>query len=228
MFESKILSASNSEVIRAENICLFYNDSNQIIKAVDNINLKINSKGFYGIVGPSGSGKSSLLYLLSGFKKPTSGNIYFQNSPYPVKQDDRLKLGRQYIGYDFQRNFLINYLTLEENVFTGVDNPSDQVLQNYEYLMRLMGIWHLKDRFPHSVSAGERQRVSIARSLIKNPVVAFFDEPTASLNFENSMKIGDILHNLSNQMAIVVVTHDDRILHKTDNILQIHDGKIIY
>jgi putative ABC transport system ATP-binding protein len=197
------------------------------VKAVDNINLTIKNTGFYGIIGPSGAGKSSLLYLLAGFKKPTGGKIFFNGQEYPNNQDKRLEIGRKYMGYDFQRNFLISYLTVEENIFTGIEEVNDQILQNYEYLMRMINIWHLKDRFPHSISAGERQRVSIARCLIKNPKVAFFDEPTSYLNLENGLKTADILHNLSTHMAVVVVTHDNRILRKEDNVFQILDGKLI-
>lgn len=227
MFDQQPDLSKNTELIRSENICLFYEDSDQIIKAVDGISLSIKQTGFYGIVGPSGSGKSSLLYLLAGFKSPTSGKLFFESNEYPKKQDKRLEIGRKYFGYDFQRNFLINYLTVRENVFTGVDKPNQQVIQNYEYLMRLTGIWHLQNRFPHTISVGERQRVSIARSLIKTPKIVFFDEPTASLNSEGSIKIAQILHGLSSQMAVVVVTHDHRILGKTDHVLEIRDGKIV-
>ncbi len=216
-------------ILETKNLSLEYREKDgKKIKAVNNVNITLESNKFYAIVGPSGSGKSSLLYLLAGFKTPTSGYILFQGKKYPRGALPKKEVGKKYIGYSFQGEYLINYLTLEENIFLGLTDYNLEIKNYYLKMMKIANIYHLKDRFPFNLSGGQRQLATIIRCLIKQPKIAFFDEPTSNLNIENSLIISDLLHKLAEESTIVVVTHDTRILKKNDLIFKITDGRVIF
>jgi putative ABC transport system ATP-binding protein len=177
------------------------------------------------IQGPSGSGKSSLIYLLSGLRKPTTGTVYVNDmdlESYSVNEKDLLR--RQKFGFVFQRLFLLNYLTALENVMIGVHQIQPSSTQYALSLLTKLGIKHLADKKPFSLSQGQRQRIAIARALANTPEVIFADEPTASLDHDNALDVMNILKECKAHASILVVTHDSSILEKADRVLQLHDG----
>lgn len=193
-------------MIRAENLSLVYRDHDNV-RAVDAVSLQIGAPEFVGILGPSGSGKSSLLYLLSGLKTPTAGRVVFNGEDISaLSADRRAYLRRHFFGFVFQNHLLVTYLTGLENACVNGADP-DRARALFEELQ----IAHCLDKFPYEMSAGERQRVSVVRAAVHNPIVLFADEPTASLDRPNAELVVACLRRCA-RGALIVVTHDETIL----------------
>ncbi len=179
------------------------------------------------IQGPSGSGKSSLIYLLSGLRIPTSGTVYINDvdlESYSPYEKDVLR--KEKFGFVFQRLFLLNYLSALENVMIGIHHKVTDSKQFALSLLKKLGILHLADKKPPYLSQGQRQRIAIARALANTPEVIFADEPTAALDHENALDVMNVLHECKNHASILVVTHDISILEKAEKVLTLKDGKL--
>lgn len=212
-------------MIRATNASLVYLDHGREIYACREVELSIEPNEFVGILGPSGSGKSSLLYLLSGLKIPTSGNIYYEDKELSTLNDeDRSNLRLREFGFLFQQPFLLGYLTALENVL--VSSTSEHMREKARYLLDQLGLGEKTHRFPHELSGGERQRVCVARSLLGNPKVVFADEPTAALDHKNGLHVVEMLNQHREGGALVMVTHDETMLSKADRVLRIVEGQV--
>ncbi len=179
------------------------------------------------IQGPSGSGKSSLIYLLSGLRTPTTGTVFINDKDFEsFTPNEKDILRRQKFGFVFQRLFLLNYLTAMENVMVGLQQYSSSSRQYALTLLRKLGIAHLAEKKPPQLSQGQRQRIAVARALANTPEVIFADEPTASLDHENALDVMRILNECKTHAAILAVTHDLSILEKADKIFTLRDGII--
>lgn len=177
---------------------------------------------FLGILGPSGSGKSSLLYLLSGLKVPSSGTVEFSGGPLSALSDDaRSLLRRREFGFVFQQPFLLGYLSALENVLVAGGSPEDGLA-----LLASLNLAEKAHRQPHELSGGERQRVCVARALANRPKVVFADEPTAALDHTNGVNVVTLLNRLRGDGSLVMVTHDESMLAEADRIVRIVDGRI--
>lgn len=206
-------------MIKAHNISHQYHQD----MALNNINLHIKKAEFVAITGESGSGKSTLLSILSTLLKPSSGEIFFENKNYHAIKD--MDAFRQHnIGFIFQFHYLIEYLTVEQNIKIANENASDESIQE---LLCLLHIEKLKHRFSNEISGGQRQRVAIARALINNPKVIFADEPTGNLDSHNSQNVFDIFKTLQqNGTTIVVATHDKKLALQANTIYEVKDGQL--
>lgn len=212
-------------MIQSRGASLVYLDHGREIFACRHVDLEIRPNEFVGILGPSGSGKSSLLYLLSGLKTPTSGEIYYESKDLSrLSDEERSGLRLREFGFLFQQPFLLGYLTALENVL--VSSTSDQTREKARYLLDQLGLSEKTHRFPHELSGGERQRVCVARSLLGNPKVVFADEPTAALDHENGLHVIEMLNHHREGGALVMVTHDETMLAKADRVLKIVEGQI--
>lgn len=206
-------------MIKVKNLTHFYNKD----IALDNISLSIKKGEFIAIVGESGSGKSTLLSILSTLLKPTSGDITLLNThTKKIKNIDNFR--KENIGFVFQFHYLINYLTVKENIELALEAKDDtKTLEN----LQLLGIEELQNRYPNEISGGQRQRVSIARALANQPKIIFADEPTGNLDSKNSKKVFELLKQLcDNGTTIVVATHDKELAKLADTIYEMSDGKI--
>lgn len=210
-------------MLDASGLRLVYRDGASEVAAVDGVSLSVGAKGFVGIVGPSGSGKSSLLYLLAGLKTPTAGDVRFDGASIPAMgPDDRARLRRDRFGFVFQSPFLIGYLTALENVLAAA--PGE--IARAESLLGDLGIAGCRDRLPHEMSAGERQRTAIARAVLRRPAVVFADEPTASLDRASADHAVECLRRAATDGALFVVTHDETILRGADRVLRMSAGRL--
>jgi len=214
-------------LIETKNLSLEYKDGKNITKALQNVNLSFDYNGFYGMLGPSGSGKSSLLYLLSGIKKPTHGEIIYCGYPYPESIYLRDKLRRQEMGFIFQSFFLIKYLTVKENIFVGADPHDKTQVRWVDELLHYLGLENMAHKFPDELSGGQRQRVSIARALANKPKVIFADEPTAFLDHENGKKVVDLLKNVAKKACVIIVTHDESFIDSDTIVHRLWDGVLV-
>jgi ABC-type antimicrobial peptide transport system, ATPase component len=216
-------------VIEGRELNLIYDLNKEVATyALRDVNINIKTGSFTGIIGPSGSGKSSLLYVLSGLKSPTSGTVYYDDidiEAYTAVQKAAIR--KQRFGFIFQKHFLINYMTVLDNVLSASLEASGSPVEKALEILEKLGIRHLAGKKPHQLSGGQRQRTAIARALINNPSIIFADEPTASLDHGNAREVMDLLESIKNDTAIVVVTHDRSILENADNIVEMWDGKIL-
>jgi len=207
-------------MINVKNLTHYYGKD----KALDNINLQIQKGEFISLIGESGSGKSTLLSVLSTLLKPTNGEIVYENINYKdIKNIDRFR--RENIGFIFQFHYLINYLTVKENISLANEKASKKQI---EELLDLLKIKELINKYPNEISGGQRQRVAIARALINNPKIIFADEPTGNLDSVNSLNVFELLKTFSNKgTTIVVATHDKNLAAIADIIYEVKDGKLI-
>lgn len=212
-----------------KNLTLIYDmDKEEKVYAVNDVSLSLPDCGLIGIVGPSGSGKSSLMYCLSTLKKATSGEIIYNEKHYStLSKKDMEYLRREQFGFVFQRHFLIGYMSVLDNVIVASKLALEEAKQKGRELLAGMRIKpNEMDKRPKQLSGGQRQRCAIARALINEPAVVFADEPTASLDHENAFHVMSHLKNYSKNHLVVVITHDPSILKDTDQIIEIWDGVI--
>ncbi len=213
-------------MISAESVSLIYRDHGREVFACKEISLEVRENEFLGILGPSGSGKSSLLYLLSGLKLPSNGQIYFDGKDLSqMPEEDRSRLRLKEFGFVFQQSYLLGYLTALENILLGVPD-SERNLEAVELLDRL-GLKEKASRLPHELSGGERQRVCVARALLGKPKVVFADEPTAALDHKNGEAVVKLLNQHRAGGALVMVTHDPSMLEEADRIIRLADGEVV-
>ncbi len=214
--------------LRCENLTLTYITPRSTTYAVREVRLRIGESSFAGIVGPSGSGKSSLLYLLSGLKTATGGEVWFGDLHFSAASANvRLDFRRQNFGFIFQQPFLIPYLNLLENVLVPIDNHSEADRERAFELLEQLGLAELAPKFPNECSGGERVRASIARGLVHRPNYLFVDEPTANLDLATGARVMKVLETQREHGALIIVTHDLEILDEADVIFRMRDGALI-
>lgn len=202
---------------------LDYKDGSETQTIFQKTNVSIESNTPNIIVGPSGSGKSSLLYLLSSLRMPTSGVIKYSTQQGQFTKVDE-KFRYENFGFIFQQPYLIPYLSVSENIALA-RSDKDLSKEIREWLERLQ-LTHLANKYPHQLSGGEKQRIAIIRALIKKPLFVFADEPTASLDKKNAEDIYSILTDECKKKTLVIATHDMSLLNGTERILQIKDKTI--
>ena len=219
------------EIVRTENLSKTYGSGENLVKAIDDVNLKIEKGEFIAIVGPSGSGKSTLLHLLGGVDNPSSGKIFIDGNDISKYSSKELALfRRRKVGLIYQFYNLVPNLTVRHNIELPLKLDKRKI--NEEVLLdtvRKLGIENKLDSFPSELSGGQQQRVAIARSLIYSPSLVLADEPTGNLDRENSREIIDILKyfNRTLKQTIIVITHDESIALEAGRIVTIVDGKIV-
>lgn len=212
-------------MLKVNSASLVYQDQGRDLFACREVSLEVRENEFLGILGPSGSGKSSLLYLMSGLKTPSSGQITFDGKPLSGMDDaSRANLRLKEFGFVFQQPYLLGYLSAIENVL--VAQPSGGTIESATDLLTNLGLVNKLHRLPHELSGGERQRVCVARALMGNPRIIFADEPTASLDHKNGVAVVNLLNDLRGKGALVMVTHDPTMLERADRIVRLVDGHI--
>jgi len=211
--------------LRTDHVSLSYGDGDRTTYAVRDISLEVPNRGFFGIMGPSGSGKSSLLYLMSGLKQPTQGDVLYRNRSLPqMKEAERVLVRRTRFGFVFQQPFLLSYLTARENVMLAAPRDDRNAAARVDELLDELHILHLSERLPPHLSGGERQRLVVARAMINQPDIIFADEPTAALDHANGRSVIELLMRYRNRGAVIVVTHDPTMVDEADRIYHLHDG----
>ncbi len=216
----------SQSLISTENISLVYDDGERRTYALQDVSIDIPDRQFVGIMGPSGSGKSSLLYVLSGLKRPTSGDVCLGDYGYRAHSDQELiALRRRRFGFVFQQPYLLTWQTAMENVLMGAPILDATARRHAQEYFEQLGIGHLQNKLPSQISGGEKQRVCVARAMMNNPDVIFADEPTASLDHANGHLVVDLLSAYRDRGTVVVVTHDPEMLTGADQILMMRDGQ---
>ncbi len=214
-------------MLNGEKLVLTYRDGETTRNAVDDVSIAIEDHQFIGILGPSGSGKSSLLYLLSGLRKPSGGEVYLDDRAYSKMSDaERVALRRSEYGFVFQQHFLINYLTALENVMVAAPLQDKAHMAQARALLADLGMGDKLHRFPYELSGGERQRVAVARAMIHRPRIIFADEPTGLLDRSTGLQVVALLRGFREQGSLVAVTHNPEILTEADLVVTLRDGRM--
>lgn len=219
------------EIVRTENLSKTYGSGENLVKAIDDVNLKIEKGEFIAIVGPSGSGKSTLLHLLGGVDNPSSGKIFIDGNDISKYSSKELALfRRRKVGLIYQFYNLIPNLTVRHNIELPLKLDKRKINEEvFLNTVRKLGIENKLDSFPSELSGGQQQRVAIARSLIYSPSLVLADEPTGNLDRENSREIIEILKYFNKvlKQTIIVITHDESIALEAERVITIVDGKVV-
>ena len=219
-----------SILLKLKKVNLKYKTGKDNISVLNNINLITKKKETVSIVGESGSGKTSLIMLVGGLERATSGKIFFQDQEITKFNDDQVsKMRKKSIGIIFQSFYLIPNYTAVENVALTLElNKFKNPERNAKELLDRFGLKHRLNNLPSQLSGGEQQRVAIARAIAMKPELILADEPTGNLDTENSLMISKILFNYVREegSSLIIVTHDSKLANKTDRKIKIKDGKI--
>jgi ABC-type lipoprotein export system ATPase subunit len=229
-----ISAARETIAIRSENLCRHYRMGENVIRAVDGVSLEVHSGEFVALLGSSGSGKSSMLNLIAGLDRPTSGSVV-------VRERDLAKLSREelakyrlhVVGMVFQSFNLIPSMTIAENVelplrFAEVERSRRQALA-----MEALGRVGLRARIHHrptELSGGEQQRAALVRALINRPQLLLADEPTGNLDSHTGIEIMDLIREFNQQMGmtVVMVTHERALAERyAERMISLADGKLV-
>ena len=219
-------------MIHLENLCRHFEVGNQIVRALDEVDLEINKKEYVSIMGVSGSGKSTLLNILGLLDTPTSGSYVLSGvSTSKMNDDEMAHIRSTKIGFIFQSFHLIPRLTAAENVempmvLSGL-NSKDRKKKVDNALARV-NLSDRSDHRPEQLSGGQRQRVAIARSIVMEPDVLLADEPTGNLDSTSSKEIIKLIEELNKGgLTLIVVTHDTDIGSRSERLIELLDGKIV-
>ena len=219
-----------SILLNLKKVNLKYKTGKDNISVLNDINLITKEKETVSIVGESGSGKTSLIMLVGGLERATSGKIFFQDQEITKLNDDQVsKIRKKSIGIIFQSFYLIPNYTAVENVALTLElNKFKNPERNAKELLDRFGLKHRLNNLPSQLSGGEQQRVAIARAIAMKPELILADEPTGNLDSENSLMISKILFNYVREegSSLIIVTHDTKLANKTDRKIKIKDGKI--
>jgi putative ABC transport system ATP-binding protein len=228
MGENGFHAQEERPALACEGASLVYGDGERTTYALRDVSVTLPPGRFYGIMGPSGSGKSSLLYVLSGLKKPTQGAARFGDFVYNRNPEQAVtRLRRERFGFVFQQPFLLPYLTALENIALAAPKPDAAAEKKARALLAELGMAGLEDKLPSQLSGGEKQRVSVVRAMMNDPDVIFADEPTAALDHTNGRRVVDALAAWRGRGMVVVVTHDPEMVTDADEVLLLRDGALV-
>lgn len=219
-------------LIRLDNVNKIYGEKVQTQVLFD-INLSINEGEFCSVIGPSGSGKSSLLNIIGALQRPTNGDVFINNEQINDMNDKQLtEIRKNYIGFIYQSSNLMPDFSVIENVLIPFyilkGKPNKQDIIEAENMLERVG---LKDKINNKstdLSGGQKQRVSVARALIGNKKIILADEPTGALDSKSGKEIFEIMKamNKEKNITFIIITHDNEIALKTNRVISIFDGKI--
>ena len=218
-------------ILEARNVTKRYELGRSTVEALRGVSLRVAPGEFVALMGPSGSGKSTLLQLLGGLDQPTTGSVVFEGNDISHLSDAQAtKLRRERTGFVFQAFNLIPLLSVRENIelpFTIAGGPKD-ARERVRQVIELVELSGKEGHRPDQLSAGEQQRVAVARALVTRPSVLLADEPTGNLDYTNSGELLDALWRSCERegQTIVLVTHDARAAAYADRVMVIGDGQI--
>ena len=214
-------------MIFAENVTKSYANGRTQTQVLKGVSLEVKKGELAVVLGASGSGKYTLLSVLSGLETPDSGRVVADGEEISaMSEGERTKFRRRAVGFVFQQYFLLPHLTAEKNVKLGADLAKNG---SYGEILAAVGLGEKRKKYPSELSGGEQQRVSIARAVAKNPKILFLDEPTGALDEETGRSVIDYLLKLQRERGFtaVMVTHNENLSETADRVIRMNSGKII-
>ena len=221
-----------NNLLEAKNLSKFFEEGNEKIKAVNDINFSIKESEKIVIYGRSGSGKSTLLNLLSGLDAFSEGEIFYKNFSYQNQPKKLTQLRKDNMGFVYQFHHLLKEFSSVENVALGgmiLGENKKKSIQKASIILEKFGLSQRLHHFPSQLSGGEKQRVAMARALINEPDLIFLDEPTGNLDKDTSKEVINYLNLLADEFksSIVVATHDPEFRNFSDKILTMDSGVFV-
>ena len=223
--------SNRMEILKCEGVRKVYGSKENLVTALDGIDLSVEKGEFVAIVGASGSGKSTLLHILGSVDKPTAGKVFVDGEDISKLNPTKSAIfRRRKVGLVYQFYNLIPTLTVRKNILMPLLLDKRKVNEKYfEQVVNQLGIADKLEAMPSQLSGGQQQRVAIARALIYRPAILLADEPTGNLDQKNSKEIIEMLKisNRNLEQTIVLITHDEKIALEADRIITIEDGRIV-
>ncbi|MDE5699842.1 MAG: ABC transporter ATP-binding protein [Lachnospiraceae bacterium] len=219
------------KILKTKNLTKIYGAGETAVRALDNISFEVERGEFVAVVGTSGSGKSTMLHMIGGLDRPTSGEVIVDGRTLGDMNDEELTIfRRRNIGFVFQQYNLIPMLNVWENVILPVKLDGKKPQKEYvEMVIDTLGLRSRISNWPNMLSGGQQQRVAIARALASKPGILLCDEPTGNLDSRTSQDVLGLLKVTSEQFhqTIVMITHSEEIAQLADRILRIEDGRFV-
>ena len=217
-------------ILATKNLCKTYGHGDNSVKALDKVSVNIEDGEFVAIIGTSGSDKSTLLNMLGGLDRPTSGEVFVSGKNIFKMNDEELTIfRRRNIGFVFQNYNLVPILNVYENIVLPIELDGSHTDKKYvDTIINTLGLEDKIMSMPNQLSGGQQQRVAIARALSSKPAIILADEPTGNLDSKTSMDVISLLKITSRQFAqtIVMITHNEEIALMADRMIRIEDGKV--
>ena len=218
-------------ILETKDLVKYYGSGDNLVKAIDHTDIRVEPGEFAAVVGRSGSGKSTLLHMLGGLDRPDSGKVLVEGRDIFRLKDDRLAVfRRRKIGFIFQSYNLVPSLNVWENIVLPIGLDGRKV--DREYVMDIVRKIGMSDRLhalPGTLSGGQQQRVAIARALASRPVIILADEPTGNLDSRTEIEVVSLLKHCVTEygQTLVMITHDETIAQMADRMIVIVDGKVV-
>ena len=218
-------------ILQVKDVTKIYGQDENAVKALNGISLEIEQGEFAALVGTSGSGKSTLLNLIGGLDVPTEGKITIRDREIQsLKRGELTIFRRRNIGFVFQNYSLMPVLNVYDNITLPVtfDKGKHVDHQYIKELLKDLGLWEKRKKYPDELSGGQQQRVAIARAFANKPAVILADEPTGNLDSKTTMEVMGVLKASSDKyhQTILMVTHNEAIAQTCDRIIRIEDGRV--
>ncbi len=220
-------------VVSIHNLNHYFGKRSLRSQVLFDVNMVIKAGEIVIMTGPSGSGKTTLLTLIGGLRSAQEGSLKILGKELRGAGNDQLVQTRRHIGYIFQAHNLLEFLTARQNVQMSLElhtKVTDQEARaRSEAMLELVKLGHRVNYYPHDLSGGQKQRVAIARALVGHPRLILADEPTAALDKKSGRDVVDIMQRLAKEQgcAILMVTHDNRILDIADRTIHMEDGRLL-
>ncbi len=219
------------DIITLHHVKKYYGRKENVVKALDGIDLTIEQGTFTAIVGASGSGKTTLLNMMGGLDVPDDGEIMVDGVKLSGLKEEQLAVfRRKKVGFIFQNYNLIPTLTVEENILFPLELDGSAPDQGYlEEITQLLGLKDKLDAFPEMLSGGGQQRVAIARALAVKPAILLADEPTGNLDSQNGQNVAGLLKMTTElfHRTLVMITHNMELAQLADRVVRLQDGRIV-
>lgn len=218
-------------ILETRGLKKYYGEGENLVKALDGVDLKVEQGEFVSVVGTSGSGKSTLLHMLGGLDHPTEGRILIDGKDISSLKEDALAIfRRRKIGFVFQSYNLVPVLNVYENIVFPIQLDGNRIDEKYiDTIIKTLGLEGKVNSLPSQLSGGQQQRVAIARALAAKPAILLADEPTGNLDSATSQDVLGLLKVTAGKFGqtIVMITHNEEIAQLADRIIRIEDGKIV-
>ena len=218
------------EILRLDHLTKVYGSGDTAVRALDDVSLTVEAGEFVAIVGSSGSGKSTILHMIGGVDRPTSGSVYLNSQDVFARSDEQLAVfRRREVGLVYQFYNLVPVLDVVENMTLPVlldGRPVNQ--KRLENMLHVLGLEGREHHLPNQLSGGQQQRVAVGRALMNSPAIVLADEPTGNLDTKNSAEIMALLRKSIAQLGqtLIVITHDEDIALSADRVVTIEDGRV--
>lgn len=213
------------KILQTENLKKYYKTGENVVKAVDGVNLEVERGEYLAIVGKSGSGKSTLLHLIGGLEKPTEGEIYYSGKPLSKKTQEQLTIfRRRNVGFVFQSYNLVPILNVYENIVLPLELDGEKIENDFvNDIIFALDLQDKIDSLPNQLSGGQQQRVAIARALITKPQIILADEPTGALDTKAAELSFALIRNLCQKYhkTVIMVTHSIDLAQRADRVIDL-------